>query len=434
MGKIAIISTHPIQYYAPVFSLLAKTLNLKVFYTLGSTDLNQFDQGFGKKIQWDIPLMEGYDYEFLSNIAKTPGSHHFTGIDNPNGIEKIQNFEPDAILIYGWAYKSHLKLIRHFSGKIPIYFRGDSTVLNQPKGIKSIFKRAYLSWLYKHIDKAFYVGQANKAYFKHYGLREDQLIFAPHAIDNERFTRDRSTETIQLRNNFKIPDEAILILFAGKFELVKNPELLLNAFLNLKADHIHLLFVGNGVLEGKLKAESEKVGAESGKVKAESRKLKAESEKLKAESEKRKAESLSFEYTQDDKEAHKMSTSRRIHFLDFQNQSQMPVVYQACDLFCLPSWSESWGLAVNEAMAAGKAVLVSDQVGCAADLVQDEYNGAIFKSGNEKDLTDKLVSLCKDKLLLKKYGKCSAEIINKWSFEKQVALMATELEKNATSK
>jgi glycosyltransferase involved in cell wall biosynthesis len=84
-------------------------------------------------------------------------------------------------------------------------------------------------------------------------------------------------------------------------------------------------------------------------------------------------------------------------------------------------------------MAAGKVVLVSDQVGCAADLVKDKLNGAIFKSGNEQDLTDKLVSLCADKHLLKSYGRSAAELIKNWSFEKQVALMATELEKNATS-
>ncbi|MGN6533252.1 MAG: glycosyltransferase family 1 protein, partial [Ginsengibacter sp.] len=84
--RLAIITTHPIQYNAPLFSLLAKrnTINIKVFYTWGEKVLqDKFDPGFGKNINWDIPLLEGYDFQFVSNISADPGSHHFGGIDNP---------------------------------------------------------------------------------------------------------------------------------------------------------------------------------------------------------------------------------------------------------------------------------------------------------------------------------------------------------------
>lgn len=390
-NKIAVICTHPIQYYAPVFASLAEILHLKVFYTLGSSNLNQFDRGFGKNIEWDIPLLKGYDHEFLINTSKNPNSQHFNGIDNPDVIKKIEEYAPTKILIYGWAHKSHLKIIRYFSGRVPIYFRGDSTLLNQSNGIKSLLRKIFLRWLYKHIDNAFYVGSANKNYFTYFGLNQDQLIFAPHAIDNQRFAEDRAAEAKALRCSLKIDDNAILVLFAGKFDIVKNPEILLNAFLKLNLDYAHLLFVGNGVLEEKLK-------------KVFLRRVKSD------------------------------KIVERIHFMNFKNQTEMPIIYQACDLFCLPSYSESWGLAINEAMAAGKAILASNQVGCASDLVKDKCNGTIFKSGNEQDFKEKLVSLCENKLLLKDYGKCSVEIINNWSFEKQVALMATELQKNAASK
>ncbi|MNI79776.1 UDP-D-galactose:(glucosyl)lipopolysaccharide-1,6-D-galactosyltransferase [compost metagenome] len=125
---------------------------------------------------------------------------------------------------------------------------------------------------------------------------------------------------------------------------------------------------------------------------------------------------------------------RRIHFLDFQNQTAMPVVYQACDLFCLPSQGpgETWGLAVNEAMAAGKAVLVSDKVGCAADLVKPMINGAIFKSGDLADLKQKLKTLTENKTKLAQMGLASHQIIQDWSFEKQVkAIVNSILNKHA---
>jgi glycosyltransferase involved in cell wall biosynthesis len=408
--KLAIISTHPIQYYAPVFALLAAKVELKVFYTQGTDTTNRFDYGFGRNIEWDIPLLQGYEYEFVNNIAKKPGTHHFSGIQNPDAIKKISDYNPDSILVYGWAYQSHLKIIRYFKGKIPIYFRGDSTVLNMANSLRGLFKKLLLTWVYRHIDVAFYVGSANKAYFKTYGLKEEQLIFAPHAIDNSRFSSNHLKGAKAIRGKFGILDDAILVLFAGKLEPVKNPELLLKAFIELSLPNVHLLFVGNGILEEKLKAESRKV---------------------KAESEKRKAESLSFNYAQDDN--HNPDDNQgNIHFMDFQNQSQMPIVYQACDLFCLPSKSESWGLAVNEAMAAGKAILVSDQVGCAADLVKDRYNGAIFKSRSLPDLIKQLSLLCKSKSQLKTYGDYSREIINNWSFNNQVQSIKLELSKNAT--
>lgn len=370
--KLAIISTHPIQYYAPVFQLLAKKMNIKVFYTAGNS-LEKYDIGFKQKIEWDIPLLEGYEYEFLENSSKNKGSHHFNGIINPNAISHLKNFQPDAILIYGWAYKSHLKIIRYFKNKIPVYFRGDSTLLNQKSSLKNLLRSLFLTWVYKHIDAAFYVGTANKAYFKKYGLKDNQLIFAPHAIDNKRFGEIRHKEALKLREQFSIKDEDILILFAGKLEPIKNPELLLSAFKKLDSTNVHLLFVGNGELEKNLKEQAIDNG----------------------------------------------QPAIKIHFLDFQNQTQIPAIYQACDIFCLPSNSETWGLAINEAMASGKAILASDKVGCAIDLVNAK-TGSIFKHEDLKDLIQKLIALIQDKSELERMGENSLKYIQYWSFEEQV--------------
>src|SRR3954454_1006990 len=103
MIRLAIITTHPIQYYAPVFKMLAQQTNLlvKVFYTWGKDSISKFDPDFGKQIEWDIPLLAGYDYQFLENTATDPGTHHFRGIINPTANERIKKFNPDGLLIYG---------------------------------------------------------------------------------------------------------------------------------------------------------------------------------------------------------------------------------------------------------------------------------------------------------------------------------------------
>ena len=389
MKKLAIIITHPIQYYVPLFQLLAQSCELKVFYTWGKEGAKaKYDPDFKQWIDWDLPLLQGYEYEFLANTAKNPGSHHFSGIINPTLKQKIKDFDPMAILIYGWAYQSHISALRYFKGKIPLWFRGDSTLMDERKGIKEVLRGLFLKWVYQHSNKAFYVGSANKAYFKKFGLKENQLVFAPHAVDNDRFAEDRIKEALQLREQLQILPDQILILFAGKLETKKNPELLLKAFINLNLDGVHLVFVGNGELEEGLKAE---------KI---------------------------LRQAQDEKES-------KIHFLDFQNQTQMPLIYQACDLFCLPSQGseETWGLAVNEAMACSKAILVSDHVGCAEDLVVDRENGYIFESNNLTSLSDKLNLMLNNKLMLKQMGKKSAAKIKEWSFTKQCTAILNELEK-----
>jgi len=380
--KLAIVISHPIQYYSPLFQKLAKSCTLNVFYTLGNID-QSFDIGFQREIKWDVPLLEDYNHSFVKNTAKKPGYHHFMGIVNPELISEIQNFGPQAILFYGWSYYSHFKAMRHFKNKVPIWFRGDSNLIDKQSLFRKLARKFLLRNIYANVDKAFYVGTANKNYFKEFGLKEEQLVFAPHAVDNERFGESHSNEAVALRSKFGLIPGDILVLFSGKLEEKKDPALLLNAFLEIDTSNMHLLIVGNGALEENLKVESKMNGYHN-----------------------------------------------RIHFLDFQNQSFMPAVYQACDLFCLPSKgpNETWGLAINEAMAAGRAVLVSNKVGCCQDLVRENYNGAVFESENLLDLKKKLI-LFDDLSKLELFGKNSLKIIAQWSLDNQVQKIIQNLDK-----
>jgi hypothetical protein len=128
--KLAIITTHPIQYNAPFFKLLAERgkVWLKVFYTWPQAIEGFDDPDFGKKIKWDIPLLEGYDWEAVENVSTKPSSKYWKGIDCPTLIDRVNEFQPDAVMVYGWNFKSHFKAMRHFKGTIPVWFFGDSTL------------------------------------------------------------------------------------------------------------------------------------------------------------------------------------------------------------------------------------------------------------------------------------------------------------------
>lgn len=370
--KLAIISTHPIQYYAPLFRLLSSRNNIavKVFYTW-EKDAALYDKDFVKSFKWDIPLLEGYDYRFVSNNGSL--SKSFWGVKNPGLNREIEEWGADALLVFGWNYYSHFKALRYFSGKIPVLFRGDSTLLDENPGIKRIARRLFLRWVFSHVDTALYVGANNKNYFSAHGLREHQLVFGPHAIDNRRFEDTDGMyeqEALNRRRELGIPDEDIVWLFVGKFQEKKDPLLLIRAFKKLEAPHASLLLVGDGVLMDALQAEA--------------------------------------------------GNHKKIHFLPFQNQSKMPVIYRMGDIFCLPSKgpAETWGLAVNEAMACKKPILVSDRCGCASDLVFHDVNGFIFAAGDIGQLLEKMKAFSGNKAALKAMGENSFGIIQNWSYDR----------------
>jgi len=315
MKRLAILSTHPIQYNAPLFRMLAQeaSIDLKVFYSKKTAQV-RFDKDFGQEVIWDVPLTEGYAHESFDAQEKT-------GRDQL--MAAIESFNPSALLVYGWNFDGHIAAMRHFHGSVPVWFRGDSTLLDPLPFWKRTMRKLSLNWVYRFVDRAFYVGQPNKRYFLWCGLKEDQLTYAPHAVDNEFFMANderRKKEALDIRLELGIDAEATVFLFAGKLEAKKQPLELAGAFASLHSK-AHLIYVGSGMLDDELKERFE--------------------------------------------------SNSNIHFVGFQNQSKMPIWYRVGDILCLPSKGpgETWGLAVNEALASGCAALVTDKVGCAEDLV-----------------------------------------------------------------
>lgn len=337
MKKLAIISSHPIQYNAPLFALMAANglFELKVFYTWGEDSIKpKYDPDFGRVVEWDIPLLQGYQYQFVENVAKNPGSHHFFGIDNPDLIRDIEFWRADVVWVWGWSFKSHLKVMRHFHGRIPVWFRGDSTLIDE--SISPIWKQSlrkiFLSWVYKKVDLAFYVGENNKKYFLQQGLTPNMLILAPHAIDNARFSdwkEELESDLIAWKESLDIAENEIVILFVGKLEPKKNPKFMLDLAAQLPSSKFKFLIVGDGVLGDELKQKAKQ--------------------------------------------------DERILFFPFQNQTKMPSVYRLGDVLVLPSLGpgETWGLAMNEAMACGIPIFGSSKCGGSIDLIDDSC-GLIF--------------------------------------------------------
>ncbi len=359
--RLAIIATHPIQYYAPWFANIQSSLpvQLKVFYLWDGGSRGHFDPGFGQTIRWDIPLLEGYQHAFIKNVAATPGTHNFFGLDNPDLLRQLKGFRPDAVLCTAYRYKSIASLIMSgFPEKVPFILRGDSHLLNVNRfNPKYLVKKLLLRSMFKHFTAALFVGSANRKYLRNFGFSQEQLFFVPHAVNLPAFSKGGEAleqEALGLRRNLKIPDQHTVVAFIGKLENKKRPLDLLEAFKRANLENCSLLFVGSGELEAELKAQA---GANT-------------------------------------------------YFMGFQNQSVIPAVHRMYDLLVLPSYGnyETWGLVVNEARACKKAVLVSSHVGCAQDLVKPNKDGLVFKAGNIETLKESLIEACSDKEQLREWG------------------------------
>ncbi len=339
MRRLAIVLSHPVQYYSPWFRWLrANTaLPFRVFYLWEFGVSVQRDPQFGTAFQWDVDLLSGYESEFVPNLARDPGTHHFRGLDNPALVARLAAWQPGAILLFGYNWLTPLRVLwwarRH---GVPLIFRGDSHLLGRMH--LPLIRRILLRLLYRQFAAITYVGAANLDYFRTLGVPDRRLFFAPHSVDAGRFNPDDAAARENarvLRAKLDLTGRRV-VLFAGKLHPRKQPVELLQAFLQVATREDALVFVGDG----------------------------EEKERLAALAATRP-------------EAH-------VRFLPFANQSEMPARYLLADIFVLPSRGsyETWGLAVNEAMHLGVPCLVSDRVGCQRDLVQDGETGWVFPAGD----------------------------------------------------
>jgi len=360
----------------------AGDFEFKVFYLWDFGVKERFDVGFSQSLVWDIPLLKGYCYEFVPNVSKEPGTEKFMGLDNPSLFDALQNYEPDAVLLMNYVYIGIMKfMLKWNEKKSPIIFRGDSHRLCADRRPFKLIRTEIIKLIFNRFSAFLYVGKANYEYFQIHGVAEKKLFFAPHAVENDRFLSSYKTAKSQAflwKKELGIPEDKLVILFAGKFISKKRPLDLLNAFFMANLADAYLLFVGSGALENELKRS--------------------------------------------------VGNDQRILFIPFQNQSSMPRVYASADLFVLPSYGlgETWGLAVNEAMCMSLPVIVSDHVGCAQDLVYNYKNGLIFKAGDVSQLADCVRETCRDKKRLKQWGDESKRVIGSYNYVK-----ATEGLRNA---
>lgn len=376
--KLAVLLSHPTQYHSPFFEELSKNkrIDLTVYYCCRFGVEKRFDPCFGKVFAWDIPLLQGYQYRFLSNLSPL-NRPSFFGLINPGIIRELLREKYDAILIYGYASISNIFALigGRFSGT-RIFLRGAAILdVGRPLWLR-IIKKLLLTSLFKKIDVVLFDCNSNKKYYKSYKVQESKLIFVPCSVDNNfcrRKARELCLRKSELRKRFNIPTSGHVILFSGKLMKIKCPMDLLRAFETIpQYMKAILVFVGDGPEREILQDYPRRRGI------------------------------------------------KNVYFAGFKNQNELMEFYAMADVLVLPSSRDRSPKVVNEAMNFGLPVIVTSSVGTAGDLIEHNKNGFIYNTGDITTLSEYLQRLINDEKLRDRMKKEALNKISFWSYKNGV--------------
>lgn len=379
--RLAIVMSHPNQHFSPMFRELAKAneIGLKVFYCCDWGLHDYVDPGFGREFSWDVPLLDGYDSEFLP-IRRRPEQLSFMQVDNPQVGQRLDLFRPDWVWVHGYSHRTAWRVRSWAQGRAKVVYFGDSELLSERGWPRRSLKRLVLPWFFRRCDSFITIGDNNEAYYRHYGVSEERMFRGAFPVDVRRFqssARDfDSQERDRMQARFGLTPDTTTVLFSGKFIPSKRPFDLITACARLHelGLSIQCLYLGAGPLEEKMREEVRTLGL-----------------------------------------------SEAVRFGGFLNQAEMPLALSLGDILAICSERDPHPLAVTEAMAVGNAIVASDRVGCVgpSDAARPQENTLLYKCGDIGELADKLACLVADEHLRRKFGEASRRLA--WTQDLSVA-------------
>jgi glycosyltransferase involved in cell wall biosynthesis len=380
--RLAIIVSHPIQYFAPWHRELAQVSDIdsKVFFCCDWGITDYIDPGFNMEMAWDIPLLEGYAHEFIP-IAHRPQRLGFWETDNPTVSAALDRFQPDVVTVFGYAHRTTWRAaLWSHRNRRPLLLYSDSNVRLAPVWWKRAIKNIVVRRFYYYVDGALFIGENNRLYHARYGIPTDRLFPGVYPIERRRLLRavpDRVATRAALRRALCIPPDAFVVLFCGKYIERKRPMDVIVAAHSLarKGLPVWALLVGAG-------------------------------------EERRAIETFC---------GRELVTNAVL--TGFVNQSAIPSYYAASDVMAVTSSFEAYGLVASEASVFGLPILVSDRVGCIGprDTAQPGRNAIVFPCGDTEQLSQAIELLYNDRNLYATMSSNSTQIS-----ESQDELVATQ--------
>jgi glycosyltransferase involved in cell wall biosynthesis len=343
--RALLVSSHPVQYAAPVFRRYAADPRLDVLVAFCSLQGAEpgVDPEFGTEVTWDVPLLEGYRWVHVRNRSPRPRLAGSLGLVNPGLWSLIRRGGFDVVVCYG--YRAASFWIATFSAKASgaaLLLTTDAHALAPRDGRqwKVAVKRLVLPHIFGLADGVLTPSSKTARFVQSLGIPPQRVFLTPFVVDTPFFERGSAdTDRAAVRSRWGIPLDAPVGLFCGKLVRWKRPADVLEAAAAVEG--LYAILVGEGPLRRDL-----------------------------------------------EEKAHRLGIDDRVRFLGFVNQRQLPETYGAADFLVLPSEHEPFGVVVNEAFACGRPAIVSKACGSAGDLVTDGETGFAVDVGDVRGLAD----------------------------------------------
>jgi glycosyltransferase involved in cell wall biosynthesis len=386
-ARLAYLVSHPIQYQAPLLRRIAREPDIDLTVLFGSdfSVKGYRDEGFGVGVKWDVPLLDGYKHVFLPRIRDGEDVSFATPM-NRGIVRRLRGSGDgaafDALWVHGYATVNaiHGMLAAKALG-IPVLMRAESWLGDRERdGNKLALKNIFFAGLQRLVDCVLPIGTLNDQYWHHYFGDAVPRFLMPYAVDNSYFSeraREARFGRASLQAELGLAPERPVVLFASKLQPRKHCDHLIEAYARLSPGsgvepEPYLVIVGDGEERAALERQAAATGFAS------------------------------------------------IRFCGFRNQSELPGFFDLATVFVLPSRHEPWGLIVNEVMNAARPVIVSDDVGCAPDLIDDRKNGCIYPMGDVAALEKVLRLVLDTPGVAETMGRRALERIQRWSFAEDI--------------
>lgn len=384
--RVLAVASHPVQYAAPIFRLMAQhsQLDFHVAYCSLRGAEEARDPEFATSVKWDVPLLDGYAWTHVPNRGS--GSESFFGLCNPGLWKFIREHRFDALLCYT-GYLRTTFWIAYLAAKsagAAFLFGTDATTLvsRQDRAWKRLAKRMAWPLLFRLADQVIVPSSGTRNLILSLDLPRERVTLTPYVVDNDWWTAQCArVDRGAVRASWGAKPADAVILFCAKLQPWKRPADLLHAFAKANLPNALLVFAGEGPLRQQLKADAVALGVDS-----------------------------------------------RVRFLGFVNQSQLPAVYTSADVMVLPSEYEPFAVVVNEAMLCGCPVIASDLVGAAQDLIAPVCREFIFPCGDIAALAALLSTIARDRALLQRIRHLGLAHLQTWTPQRNVSATVDAIE------
>ncbi len=344
-------------------------IELKVFFVAENGAKGYFDAQFDREVKWDVPLLEGYEFEFLTP-GKILDNYSFNAVDAGNTAERLKSFSPDFVWVNGYAHKVVWRALWALRNQSKFIVNSDSNLQDGRTWWRRTIKRLSLKVFYRLMHACISCSPKNHAYLAHYSVPLSKIVQSVMPVDIQflqaQVNPNVASKAAALKANLGIPSAHRILLFAGKLIPHKRPQDvlgLLTVLQSLGYEDVHVVMVGSGSMSDKLVEMSVKQKLE-----------------------------------------------RRVHFVGFVNQSELATYFTMSDLLIFPSEKEPYGVIATETLPFGLPILAADNIGAVGSAILEDRNALLYSCADVEQMGRQADRILADVVLYRRLSQYSKDL------------------------